>query len=201
MTATQISFPPSCPRRVRPNITPSRSVCRQLFGPVNHEQMRADLLRERKKLCDENTRRWNFDFENGIPLVGSYVWERLCSNLTRERPVSRLPDCVAETGTSERLACFSLPSNELTTATTTSSGTTKCPVSNDSCANQAENKSLDSKNSPERRLKHTRKTKSSGKITDFLRSTKQRTVQKRSRRSRRKSTAKQTSMDLFIRKH
>lgn len=162
MTATQISYPPSCPRRVRPNINPSRSVCRQLFGPVNHEQLRADLLRERRKMNDENTQTWNFDFENGVPLVGRYVWERLCCNLTREKPSSSFPDCVTETGTSERLACLSVPSSELTTtSTTTSSGTAKRPVSNDSCSNQAENESVET----ERPLKHLRKAKSSGKIT------------------------------------
>lgn len=167
MTATQISYPPSCPRRVRPNIIPSRSVCRQLFGPVNHEQLRADLLRERKKMCDENTETWNFDFENGVPLVGRYVWERICGNLTRERPSSSLPDLVNETGTNERLACFSSPSTELTTdtTTTTSSGTTKRQVSNDCCSTQAENNSVDT----EKRIKHFRKAKSSGKITGWCR--------------------------------
>lgn len=165
MTATQVSYPPSCPRRVRPNVLPSRSVCRQLFGPVNHEQLRADLLRERRKMCDENTQTWNFDFENGVPLVGRYVWERICCNLSREKPSSSLPDRVTETGTNERLACFSVPSTcstDLTTAgTTASSGTAKRPVSNDSCSNQAENESVET----EKRLKHFRKAKSTGKIT------------------------------------
>lgn len=200
MTASEVHFPPHCRRRVRPDITPSRSVCRQLFGPVNHEQLRADLLREKKKLCDENTQKWNFDFENGVPLVGKYVWERLCSTLTKEKTVSSLPDRVSEMGTTGRLACFSLASTELsTTTTTTSSGTT---ISNDSCSTQAENESFDSKSYTKSRLRHIRKTKSSGKITDFLRSTKQQRMgEKRPRRSGRKSTPKQTSMDLFIRKH
>lgn len=162
MTATQARLPPSCPRRVRPNIIPSRSVCRQLFGPVNHEQMRADLLREKRKMSDENAQTWNFDFENGVPLVGRYVWERICSTSTKEKTGSILPDSVNETGTSERLGCFSLPSTELTTATTTtSSGATKCPVSNDSCSNQAENELVETK----KRLKDIRKTRSTGKIT------------------------------------
>lgn len=166
MTTTQMSFLPPCPRRERPNIIPSRSVCRQLFGPVNHEQMRADLLREKRKLCDENTRAWNFDFENGIPLVGRYVWERICSNLTREKPVSSLSDCVSETGSNERLACFNVPdpSAERTTTTTTCSGMTDCTISNDAESESLENAKCD----PEKRLKHLRKRKSSGKITGEL---------------------------------
>lgn len=163
MTATQVRVPPSCPRRVRPNIIPSRSVCRQLFGPVNHEQMKADLLREKRKMSEENAQTWNFDFENGVPLVGRYVWERICSTLTTEKPGSSLPDSVNETGTNERLGCFSLPSTELitTATTTTSSGATKCPVSNDSCTNQAENDLVETK----KRFRHIRKTRSTGKIT------------------------------------
>ena len=163
MTATQVRVPPSCPRRVRPNIIPSRSVCRQLFGPVNHEQMRADLLREKRKMNEENAQKWNFDFENGVPLVGRYVWERFCSTLTTEKPGSSLPDSVNGTGTSQRLGCFSLPSStELTTATTTtSSGATKCPVSNDSSPNHAGNDLVQTK----KRFRHIRKTRSTGKIT------------------------------------
>lgn len=161
MTATQVRAPPCCPRRVRPNIIPSRSVCRQLFGPVNHEQMRADLLREKRKMSEEDAQTWNFDFENGVPLVGRYVWERICSTLTTEKPGSSLPDSVNETGTNERLGCFSLRSNELTTATTTSSGATKCPVSNDSRPNQPENDLGETK----KRFRHIRKTRSTGKIT------------------------------------
>lgn len=162
MTATQVRVPPSCPRRVRPNIIPSRSVCRQLFGPVNHEQMRADLLREKRKMSEENAQKWNFDFENGVPLVGSYVWERICSNLRTEKPDSSLPDSVNGTGANQRLGCFSLPSTELTTATTTtSSDATKCPVSNDSCPDHAENDLIETK----KRFRHIRKTRSTGKIT------------------------------------
>jgi len=162
MTATQVHVPPSCPRRVRPNITPSRSVCRQLFGPVNHEQMRADLLRERRMMNEENSQTWNFDFENGVPLVGRYVWERICSTLPTEKPGTSLPDSANATGTNERLGCYRLASTVLTTDTTkTTSGATKCPVSSDSCSNQAENDLVETK----KRLRHIRKTRSTGKIT------------------------------------
>lgn len=161
MTASRISILPSCPRRERPNIVPSRSVCRQLFGPVNHEQVKADLLRERRKLCDENTQTWNFDFENGIPLVGRYVWERICTRLTKDRPVSSFPDLASETGSSERLG-LNLPSAEITTvATTTSPGMSDSTISND-----VECESLESaKCDRAKPLRCLRKRKSSGKIT------------------------------------
>lgn len=160
--------------------------------------MRADLLREKRKMSEENAQQWNFDFENGVPLVGRYVWERICSTLTTEKPGSSLPDSVNGTGANQRLGCFSVPSTELTTATTTtSSDATKCPVSNDSCPNHAENDLAETK----KHFRHIRKTRSTGKITDLLRSTKQRTSEKRSRPTRRNSKPKQTSMDLFVRKH
>lgn len=199
MTATQVSFLPSCPRRERPNIIPSSSVCRQLFGPVDHEQMRADLLRERKKLCDENTRTWNFDFENEIPLPGRYDWQRSCASSSREKPILSLPDRVSEMGTTERLACFNDSAETRTTRSTTSSGTMDYAISNDAKGDSLESSIRD----PEKRLKRLRERKPSDKITDFLRSKKQRTTdcEKRSRHGRRKSTSKQTSMDLFVRKH
>ena len=162
MTSSRISILPSCPRRERPNIVPSRSVCRQLFGPVNHEEVKAVLLREKKKLCDENTQTWNFDFENGIPLVGRYVWERICTRLTKDRPVSSFPDRVSETETNERLG-FSPPSAEITTVATT---TTSPDMSDSRISNDMECESLESaKCDRAKPLRSLRKRKSSGKIT------------------------------------
>lgn len=161
MTAAQINFGPSCPRREKPNIVPSHSVCRQLFGPVNHEQMREDLLREKRKLTEENTARWNFDFENGIPLVGKYVWERIRPNLTKEMPISSCDDRVSETAKREHSCRFSLPSAETTTTSTTSSGLTNHTISDDTESEPLQNDKCD----PDKPPKHLKKRKTSKKIT------------------------------------
>lgn len=163
MTATEISFLPSCPRRERPNIVPSRSVCRQLFGPVNHEQMTEDLLREKKKLYEENTQRWNFDFENGIPLPGRYLWERLYASLSKGKTVSSFSGRVSETATSERLACCNDSAGRTTTSTTTSSDTTES-ISDVVASDSLESSICD----PEKRSRCLRTRKSSGKITGEL---------------------------------
>lgn len=160
MTATKAIFQPQCPRRVRPDITPSRSVCRQLFGPVDHVQLRADLLREKEKLGVDNNQTWNFDFENGVPLVGKYVWERLFPKVNGDRTVSRFTDQVSEMETPER---FSRASTELTTTptTTTSLGTS----TSDGSSSTQETVSMNGKSHPQSRLRQIRKTKSTGKIT------------------------------------
>ena len=126
--------------------------------------MRADLLRERKKLCDENTRTWNFDFENEIPLPGRYDWQRFCASSSREKPILSLPDRVSEMGTTERLACFNDSAETRTTRSTTSSGTMDYAISNDANSDSLESSICD----PEKRLKRLRERKPSDKITGML---------------------------------
>ncbi|XP_068711151.1 cyclin-dependent kinase inhibitor 1-like isoform X1 [Montipora foliosa] len=199
MASSQRNVLPSCPRRERPNIVPSRSVCRQLFGPNDHEQLRADLLRDKRKLLEEATRTWNFDFENGIPLVGRYVWERMFSDLTREIEASRFSSPVSEIETSnERSETAAVAERaDVTPSTTTSLGTTDRTISDDIDSDKLESGKCYSGKS----ARQLRKRKTTGKITDFLRPRKQRKAVKRSRLSRKKSTSNQTSMDVFVRKH
>ncbi|XP_072278297.1 cyclin-dependent kinase inhibitor 1C [Pyxicephalus adspersus] len=55
---------------------PSSSVCRSLFGPVDHEELRRELHSRLREMEEENSRRWDFDFQRGVPLPSSrYVWE------------------------------------------------------------------------------------------------------------------------------
>lgn len=56
---------------------PSRPVRRCLFGEVDHEANRRDLIRIREELSSAYKRRWNYDFENGCPLEGQYRWRRV----------------------------------------------------------------------------------------------------------------------------
>ena len=81
MTSNEFTFRPICRSPERIDITPSRPVCRQLFGPIDHSQMHSDLKRELTKMTKETTTRWNFDFENDQPLEGRYLW---CSVRSKE---------------------------------------------------------------------------------------------------------------------
>ncbi|KAM9298803.1 uncharacterized protein PAF06_015791 [Gastrophryne carolinensis] len=57
--------------------TPGRSVCRSLFGPVDHDELRSELKRQLKEIQASDCQRWNFDFEAGTPLKGTFCWEPL----------------------------------------------------------------------------------------------------------------------------
>ena len=163
MASAQGNVLPSCPRRERPNIVPSRSVCRQLFGPNDHEQVRADLLRDKRKLLEEATRTWNFDFENGIPLVGRYVWERMFSELTREIEASRFSSPVSETEASNERSdpAAVAERTDVTPSTTTSLGTTDRTISDDIDSDKLESGKCYSGKS----ARQLRKRKATGKIT------------------------------------
>lgn len=52
-----------------------RSVCRCLFGPVDHHQTKTDLQALNERLLNEAGERWNFDFRVGKPVHGGrYDW-------------------------------------------------------------------------------------------------------------------------------
>ncbi|XP_072282622.1 cyclin-dependent kinase inhibitor 1-like [Pyxicephalus adspersus] len=63
-------------------------VCRNLFGPVDHERLKADCEELLNRTAEEAKKRWNFDFVNETPIEGPYKWEKvdcvngniLCSN-------------------------------------------------------------------------------------------------------------------------
>ncbi|XP_034733882.1 cyclin-dependent kinase inhibitor 1Ca [Etheostoma cragini] len=53
------------------------SVCRSLFGPVDHEQLRRDLTRKLQEISEQDSRRWNFNFQTETPLCGRFQWEEI----------------------------------------------------------------------------------------------------------------------------
>lgn len=121
MAFTQGVTSSSSRRRERPNIVPSRSVCRNLFGPVDHEQLKADFLREKEEIIKEDTRKWNFDFENDIPLLGRYLWEKMYSDLARERTTSSFSSRASEgKATNERSSCTTVAEHPDVTPSATS---------------------------------------------------------------------------------
>ncbi|XP_068957623.1 cyclin-dependent kinase inhibitor 1B isoform X1 [Petaurus breviceps papuanus] len=59
----------------RPAEYPKPSACRNLFGPVNHEDLTQDLKKHCRDIEEDCQRKWNFDFRNHKPLEGSYEWQ------------------------------------------------------------------------------------------------------------------------------
>ncbi|XP_041725033.1 cyclin-dependent kinase inhibitor 1C [Coregonus clupeaformis] len=50
-------------------------VCRNLFGPVDHDELNREMKSKMREISDRDQRRWNFNFEADVPLSGDYVWE------------------------------------------------------------------------------------------------------------------------------
>lgn len=56
---------------------PKPSACRNLFGPVNHEELTRDLEKHCRDMEEASQRKWNFDFKNHKPLEGRYEWQEV----------------------------------------------------------------------------------------------------------------------------
>lgn len=72
----------------------STAVRRNLFGPVDHQQLQQDF---HKLLCmnlEVAKQRWNFDFQSEHPTPGSVEWEEMCC---QEVPAF-YHSCVVRTG-------------------------------------------------------------------------------------------------------
>lgn len=59
------------------------SVCRNLFGPVDHDELSREMKSKLREISERDQQRWNFDFESNTPLDGDYKWE--------EVPVDKTP--------------------------------------------------------------------------------------------------------------
>uniref|UniRef100_A0A3P8S7I7 Cyclin-dependent kinase inhibitor 1C n=1 Tax=Amphiprion percula TaxID=161767 RepID=A0A3P8S7I7_AMPPE len=59
------------------------SVCRNLFGPVDHEELSREMKSKLREISERDQQRWNFNFEANTPLDGDYKWE--------EVPVDKTP--------------------------------------------------------------------------------------------------------------
>lgn len=57
--------------------TTHQSVRRSLFGPVDHEQLRREVGQRLKEMSEQDSRRWNFDFQTDTPLAGRFQWEEV----------------------------------------------------------------------------------------------------------------------------
>lgn len=77
------------------------SVCRSLFGPVDHSQLRRDLKLKLKEIIEEDSRRWNFNFECETPLPGRFQWEEVpvvCTAAFHQDPEGRPKDAAHGSG-------------------------------------------------------------------------------------------------------
>lgn len=83
MALAKLSWHSTISNAQKKDITPSLSVRRCLFGPVDHEVVRNDLRREMKSQTDSSSRKWNFDFEKNTPLEGRFLWSKM--NTTPEQ--------------------------------------------------------------------------------------------------------------------
>lgn len=59
------------------------SVCRNLFGPVDHDELSQEMKAKLREISERDQQRWNFNFEANTPLDGDYKWE--------EVPVDKTP--------------------------------------------------------------------------------------------------------------
>lgn len=58
-------------------------VCRNLFGPVDHDELNREMQSKLREISERDQRRWNFNFEKDQPLLGDYEWEE---NLAETSP-------------------------------------------------------------------------------------------------------------------
>lgn len=55
---------------------PRPGTCRSLFGPVDHVELSRELHARLREMQEESSRRWDFDFQRGVPLPSSrFAWE------------------------------------------------------------------------------------------------------------------------------
>uniref|UniRef100_A0A672UW78 Cyclin dependent kinase inhibitor 1A n=1 Tax=Strigops habroptila TaxID=2489341 RepID=A0A672UW78_STRHB len=85
-------------------------VCRNLFGPVDHQQLQHDFENLLKQNLEEAQQRWNFDFETETPLEGHFEWERVF--LPEELPQEVHSLVKATSSKSRSSLVHRVPSNE-----------------------------------------------------------------------------------------
>ncbi|XP_041052701.1 cyclin-dependent kinase inhibitor 1C [Carcharodon carcharias] len=52
------------------------AVCRSLFGPIDHDELRRETKSKLREISERDRRKWNFNFATDTPLQGGeYEWE------------------------------------------------------------------------------------------------------------------------------
>ncbi|KAM9815762.1 cyclin-dependent kinase inhibitor 1B [Syngnathus typhle] len=55
-------------------------VCRNLFGPVDHDELSREMSVKLREISERDRQRWNFNFEANTPLDGDYEWVEVSSD-------------------------------------------------------------------------------------------------------------------------
>ncbi|XP_026221854.1 cyclin-dependent kinase inhibitor 1C-like [Anabas testudineus] len=84
------------------------SVCRNLFGPVDHEELNREMKVKMREISERDQQRWNFNFEANTPLVGDYEWE--------EVPVDKTPVFYQDSVQNGRTRVPATPTKQMSTS-------------------------------------------------------------------------------------
>lgn len=108
------------------------TVCRSLFGPVDHEQLRRELKLKLKEITEQDSHRWNFNFQTQTPLPGGFQWEEIPANSAasfyQEFTSHKLDACTSSTEDHERLSSREESSGTDQENCSRISNTRKCPA-------------------------------------------------------------------------
>ncbi|XP_022611791.1 cyclin-dependent kinase inhibitor 1C-like [Seriola dumerili] len=120
------------------------SVCRNLFGPVDHDELSREMKAKMREINERDQQRWNFNFEANTPLVGDYEWEEVPVDKTPvfyqdsvqngrtrvlETPVKQKPSADSELPETPRMDVLErLAVPESSSSSSSSSSSTPCQV-------------------------------------------------------------------------
>ncbi|ROL52791.1 Cyclin-dependent kinase inhibitor 1C [Anabarilius grahami] len=82
--------------------------CRNLFGPVDHDELKRELTSKLREISQRDQQRWNFDFREGQPLDGHLKWE--------ESPAEDCPEFYREKTAVSKRPFVDLPTTEIIVA-------------------------------------------------------------------------------------
>ncbi|XP_056307722.1 cyclin-dependent kinase inhibitor 1B [Danio aesculapii] len=81
--------------------------CRNLFGPVDHDELRRELASKLREISERDQQRWNFNFSEGQPLDGDLKWEESpaegCPLFYRETTLIAIKRQIVDFPTTERI--------------------------------------------------------------------------------------------------
>lgn len=107
-------------RKAVPEILPLlrlTGTCRNLFGPVDHDELKRELTSKLREISQRDQLRWNFDFSEGQPLSGDLKWE--------ESPAEDCPEFYREKTAVSKRTFVDLPTTERIVAPNCGSRTMK----------------------------------------------------------------------------
>lgn len=84
------------------------SVCRNLFGPVDHDELNREMKAKMLEISERDQQRWNFNFEANTPLDGDYEWE--------EVPVDKTPVFYQDSVQNDRTRVPATPTKQKSTS-------------------------------------------------------------------------------------